>query len=196
MVKKLILSSDELSVRPSDVCPFIGAVGESARALFPMIDSAIHEMSPLLTPRACYSEYDIRIDGNLLDLGFAKIESEDLARHLNGCGKIILIAATVGIGADRLIAKYSLTEPSRALVMQAVGAAAVECFLDKITPEIRAGRELCRRFSCGYGDLPLGLQKDIFAALSCEKNIGVTLNSSLLMTPTKSVTAIIGIKNS
>lgn len=196
MVKKLILLSDELDVRPPDVCSFIGAVGESACELFPLIDSAIQEMSPLLTPRACYDEYDIRIDGKLIDLGFAKIESEDLAKHIKGCRKIILIAATVGIGADRLIAKYSLTEPSRALVMQAVGAAAVECFLDKITPDLGAGRELCRRFSCGYGDLPLELQKDIFAALSCEKNIGVTLNTSLLMTPTKSVTAIIGIKNS
>ena len=44
-----------------------------------------------------------------------------------------------------------------------------------------------------YGDLPLEMQKDIFNVLDCSKRIGLTLNESLLMSPSKSVTAIIGI---
>ena len=38
------------------------------------------------------------------------------------------------------------------------------------------------------------MQKDVFAALECETMIGVTLTESLLMTPSTSVTAIIGMK--
>ena len=57
----------------------------------------------------------------------------------------------------------------------------------------RVGKRTRPRFSAGYGDLPLGVQREIFAALDCPKHIGLTLNDSLLMSPTKSVTAIVGI---
>ena len=49
------------------------------------------------------------------------------------------------------------------------------------------------RFSPGYGDLSLEMQRDIFRVLDCPRKIGLTLNESLLMSPSKSVTAIIGI---
>ena len=49
------------------------------------------------------------------------------------------------------------------------------------------------RFSPGYGDLPLALQADVFWALDCTSKIGVSLSESLIMSPQKSVTAIIGI---
>ena len=51
------------------------------------------------------------------------------------------------------------------------------------------------RFSPGYGDLPLSAQKNIFAVLDPERRIGLTLNSSLLMSPSKSVTAFVGLGN-
>ena len=47
-----------------------------------------------------------------------------------------------------------------------------------------------------YGDLPLEAQRDVFALLNPEKRIGVTLNDGLLMSPSKSVTAIAGIGKS
>ena len=49
------------------------------------------------------------------------------------------------------------------------------------------------RFSAGYGDLDVSFQKEIFGVLDCHKKIGLTLNDSMLMSPTKSVTAIVGI---
>ena len=49
------------------------------------------------------------------------------------------------------------------------------------------------RYSPGYGDLSLESQKQVFALLNPPKYIGVTLNDSLLMSPSKSVTGIIGI---
>ena len=56
------------------------------------------------------------------------------------------------------------------------------------------GVSLLPRFSPGYGDLSLDFQREIFRLLSPERNIGVTLGERLLMSPTKSVSAIIGIK--
>ena len=49
------------------------------------------------------------------------------------------------------------------------------------------------RFSPGYGDVSLEVQKDFFRLLPCQR-IGLTLMDTLIMSPEKSVTAFIGIK--
>ena len=56
------------------------------------------------------------------------------------------------------------------------------------------GLALTERFSPGFGDLPLELQRQVTEALDCPRSLGITLGESLLMTPSKSVTAIIGMK--
>ena len=151
---------------------------------------------PVLAPKAVYRAFPLsRGEGVELDLGFARVQSKSLARNLEGCDKIVLFAATVGAGVDRLIAKYNRLSPARAAVLQAMGAAAAEQWCDdvnvRITREYGPSRP---RFSCGYGDLPLKLQREIFPALGVTKNIGVTLTEGDFMMPSKSVTAIVGIK--
>lgn len=143
---------------------------------------------------ACYDIYDI-VWGESLDLGFAKASSKSLAKNLEGCNKIVLFAATAGAEIDRLIIKYNRLSPARAVVFQAMGAAVVEQWCDILCDKFRMQFGANRsRFSCGYGDLPLTLQREIFSALNVTKNLGITLSDNCFMTPTKSVTAIVGIK--
>ena len=150
---------------------------------------------PALKPKACLEEFAIS-HGDMLDLCFAKTESKALATNLKGCSKIVLFAATVGAEVDRLIVKYSRISPARALILQALGSAAIECWCDDINGIITQKYGATKpRFSCGYGDLSLELQRDIFAALNVTKRLGITLSDNLFMTPTKSVTAIVGIKD-
>ncbi len=154
---------------------------------------------PALSPKACYALFPLKTEiengTTLLDLGFAKTRSVSLKRNLEGCDRIILFAATVGAGVDRLILKYSKLSPSRAVILQAMGAAAAEEWCDQVNRGITLEYGATRpRFSCGYGDLPLSMQRDIFRVLSVTKNIGVTLTEGDLMMPSKSVTAIVGIK--
>ena len=73
-----------------------------------------------------------------------------------------------------------------------------EVWCDRINERIRLeadrdGLYTRPRFSPGYGDLPLDLQKDISRILNMPKEIGVSLTQTLLMTPSKSVTALIGL---
>ena len=143
----------------------------------------------------CYKRFDVTPTENGFDLGFATVNSELVKKRLEGCSEIILFAATVGIEADRLISRYSSVSPARAHMIQSIGAERIEALCDTFESMLKAdGIDLCPRFSAGYGDLTIELQRDIFKALDCSKNIGLTLNDSLLMSPTKSVTAIIGIK--
>lgn len=161
-----------------------------------LLDECIKELDGKLTYKVCYSEYPVKIISNDSDLTFTAVKSKDLAKNLKNCDRFILFAATVGIGIDRLIVKYNALSPTKALIFQAIGAERIESLCDLFNDEIKQNYKTVKpRFSAGYGDLPIEIQKDIFAVLNCSKNIGVTLNESLLMSPSKSVTAIIGIAN-
>ena len=164
-----------------------------------LLDECISEAMAHLSYKLCYAYYPVSRDGGRLNLGFAEVCSDRLAAHLEGCHGVILLAATIGISFDRLISKQSKTSPTKALLLDGLGAERIEALCDLFCREeaevlAKSGETLTSRFSAGYGDLPLDLQKSIFAALDCKKNIGLTLNDSLLMSPQKSVTAIIGIK--
>ena len=162
-----------------------------------LIDQCIHEAQPLLTYRVCSSVLPVNIDGSIT-IGNARVQSQTIGKAIRRANEVILFAATVGAPFDRLIARYSRVEPSRALILQAIGAERVEslcnAFCVQMNTELNnTGKRLTRRVSPGYGDIPLALQKEIFAVLDCPRRIGLTLDQSLLMSPSKSVTAIVGI---
>ena len=144
--------------------------------------------------RVVFAVYDIKPLPDGLDLGFASTASADLKKNLKNCAKIVLFAATAGVGFDRLVRRYERLSPAAALWYQSIGAAYVEGVCDAFCADLKKEFGDTRpRFSPGYGDLPLTLQKEIFAALQPEKHIGLTLGDNLFMTPSKSVTAIVGL---
>ncbi len=173
-------------------------IHSSAPDMEELVRSCISEAQESLVYRVCYLECQIEENGDLLNLGFAETDSSDLRNNLSGCERIILFAATVGIGLDKLISKYSRISPTKAVILQAIGAERIESLCDVFCSYIerqvnKSGYFTRPRFSAGYGDLPLGFQRNIFSALDCARKIGVTLNDSLIMSPSKSVTGIIGI---
>lgn len=176
-------------------------IKESTSALSAVADECLCECKGKFRPRVCYAEFPISSNGNEIDLSFAHITSKALAKNLCGCEKAVVFAATVGIEIDRIIQKYSKLDVSKAVFMQAIGAERIEALCDLFCARLKEikkkqGMFLKPRFSAGYGDLPIELQKDIFRVLDCNRKIGVTLNESLLMSPSKSVTAIVGLSSS
>ena len=166
------------------------------------INKAIDNVSAQSHPRIVNKEYTIDVSDNVVtvhaDNEDIRLESESLCRNLEGCCGAILLAATVGPACDMLVRRASIRSAAEASIYQAAGAAAIEAFLDdanaKLEAEYKArGLFLRPRFSPGYGDLKLDHQKDWFRLLNITKQIGIELTDSLLMVPTKSVTAIIGI---
>ena len=170
---------------------------EADEATAALMEDCLGESTGTLTYKICFGELPVSIAGEMCDFGTFSFSSENLARNLAGCPRVILFAATVGVGIDRLIHKYSRITPSRALMLQAIGAERIEALCDLFCSDIEKERgvSLRPRFSPGYGDLPLSVQKDIIALLDTPKQIGLSLNDSLLMSPTKSVTAFAGITN-
>ena len=125
------------------------------------------------------------------------LQSRDLGRNLAGCSKVALLAATIGPQIDALIRRHSSLDPVYASILQATGAMYIEELVDLVNSEIKRiaaaqGLKTKPRYSPGYGDVPLQVQKDFFRLLPCTR-IGLTLMDTLIMAPEKSVTAFVGL---
>ncbi len=168
---------------------------EADRGTLALLESCLLEIKVQLAFRVCYETFPVDIQGSCCDFGAFSLNSAQLAEHLSACKNVIVFGATIGIEIDRLIQKYSRISPAKALMFQAIGTERIETLCDTFCEFLKAEQKLSLRprFSPGYGDLPLETQRDIFARLNCEKQIGLFLNESLLMSPTKSVTAFLGI---
>ena len=114
------------------------------------------------------------------------IHSRNLLRNLKGCRRVYLMAATLGIGPDRLIARASAVRMSDAVIYQAVAAAMIESYCDEVNESIRyeAGR-----------DFRIEHQHDLCRLLDTSRRIGLTVTESCLLAPVKSVTAVIGLSD-
>jgi hypothetical protein len=168
--------------------------GSGEKTLPPQAEKCLQSLPDGIAGRVVFALYDVTPTPDGLDLGFTVTTSRDLQKNLKGCDRIVLFAATAGVGFDRLVRRYERLSPAAALWYQSIGAAYVEGVCDAFCADLKKEFGGTRpRFSPGYGDLPLTLQKEIFAALQPEKHIGLTLGENLFMTPSKSVTAIVGI---
>ena len=176
---------------------YMGVIHASAE-LEKLADDCWRDARNCFAARVCYCEVPILSEGDVVDLGFWKGRSKSLSECLGACTHGGVFAATVGLEIDRLIAKYNRISPAAAVCLQALGTERVEALCDLFCEKMQTrmqknGEMLTRRFSPGYGDLPLEMQRDVFRLLDCSRRMGVSLNDSLLMSPSKSVTAIFGI---
>lgn len=159
-----------------------------------LMRECLAEAESVLQGKVCFGEVPCRVEGERCDFEAFSLASRDLSKNLQGGRRVVLFAATLGVGMDRLIAKYQRLSPARAVMLHAIGAERIEGVCDEFCRGLAAEKGKCRpRFSPGYGDVPLDIQKQFFALLQCEKHLGLYLNDSLLMSPSKSVTAFVGL---
>ncbi|MBQ7713554.1 MAG: methionine synthase [Oscillospiraceae bacterium] len=115
---------------------------------------------------------------------------------LRSCDAAALLCCTLGMEFERRLRALERRDMGEAVILDACGSAWVEAGCDAAAAELSARvapRYLTDRFSPGYGDLPLSLQPAVLQALDAERRLGVHLSDSFLMTPGKSVTAVLGV---
>ena len=100
------------------------------------------------------------------------LSGQDIRSHLSGCTDCILLAATLGAQVDALIRRAQVRDMEQALWLDAAASAAIEEVCDTAQRQIaeQLGQSLTHRFSCGYGDLPLSIQPQLYAAGQCKKH--------------------------
>ena len=168
-----------------------------------LIKAAADEMLEIIQPQSVYEDFDLSVEYDeekgLGSVAFSdvKIKSKDLARNLRECSKVVLFASTLGAQCDQLIRRAQIKDQVKAAVFQATGAMYIEKCVDLLNEKIKEeaaalGKSTRPRFSPGYGDLSLQVQKSFFRFLPCQR-IGLTLMDTLIMSPEKSVTAFVGV---
>ena len=187
-----------MDVSQKEIEWYLGCHGGADDRTRAMINDCLFQLRQTATPHTVTQEAALSIDGDRLQIGSLSVTSHALAQHLKHCERAVLIAATLGPGVDRLLHRQSYTDMSRAVVMQACAAAMIEAVcedMQKIVEESAKERGLYirPRFSPGYGDWPLTDQQALLNMLEASKRIGLTVTDSLMLAPTKSVTAVIGL---
>ena len=180
-------------IDPAVVCRYLGARAEALPLqLLEQTAAICAEAETLGRWRACWLELPVTVEEDVVIAGsLLRLPGRALARHLKGCDRAVLLCATAGPGFDRQLAFHKL-RPAALSIWDAAGTAGIESFCDLLCQRFGDGQR--SRFSPGYGDLPMSCQAELLRVLDAGARLGVGLTEGLLMTPAKSVTAIVGLE--
>ena len=178
---KLVLDERELSKR----------LGSPNPMQEKNICDCIRRLKDVCKPRYCCAKTSVLLNESECAFDFMTVHSVSLSRALKGCKSAYVVAFTLGIEADRLIHKLGITSGADAFIADAVSSALAEAGMGYVCESLEGS--LAERFSVGYGDFVLSNQAKILDYLSADKLLGIKLSESCIMTPRKSVTAIIGV---
>lgn len=127
------------------------------------------------------------------------LPGKDIEHRLHGCSHACLMAVTLGMRNERALMRQQAVSGLDALMLDACSSSLVEeaanaasAIIDRLAH--LAGARVTKRYSPGYGDLPLDVQPVLLDALQAGRLLGIHTADSHFMTPMKSITAIIGVK--
>ena len=174
--------------------------GSPAQQLARQMDAAEKQLLDAVRPRGIY---------RVVERSQIHAEGVSIAKHLEGCDQVAALAVTSGSGIDDLIRRAQIGNIAQAVVLDTGASVLAEQIADAAEETIRrklGGQDtancesapsaqlwMTSRFSPGYGDLPLGYQRDLLTLTDAPRKIGLMLTSGNIMVPRKSITALIGL---
>lgn len=161
---------------------YLGFYGEPTEEALALTDGAVEEALSLSHFRAA---------GKVFSSPLPFLQREPYHSFLAGCSQYALVAMTLGQEIERRIRALFVSDPVRAVVLDACASALVEAQGDEW--EERFGEARTFRFCPGYGGSDVRDVRCIFEALRPEKTLGMQLLESGLMVPQKSMAGVVGI---
>ena len=184
--------------------------GSPAQQLARQMDAAEEQLLDAVRPRGIY---------RVVERSQVHADGISIAKHLEGCDRVAVLAVTSGSGIDDLIRRAQIGNIALAVVLDTGASVLTEQIADAAEETIRReilGQDdgcqddgcqdgagcgstpseqlwMTSRFSPGYGDLPLGYQRDLLTLADAPRKIGLMLTSGNIMVPRKSITALIGL---
>ena len=182
-----------------EVLRYLGCPGTEDPATLALVEGCSARLLAAARPKWTYRVFDLAVqtDGVRLDCGLL-LPGRDLAAHLRGCSRAALLAATLSAPVDALLRRAQAEDLAAAVALDCCATAAVEAVCDLAVAEIRVRFPGCSfpfRFSPGYGDLPIELQDPILRLLDAPRRVGLCATDRHILTPRKSVTAVLGISD-
>jgi len=153
----------------------------------------------LVSPRMVSASVEVAgTAGGEVPLERGRLGGEAPAERLRGATRIIAAVATLGDRLEGEVSRLMDADPLLALALDGYGTAALDDLVNRACGRIRADAHAGRQratppISPGMGGWPLADgQRDLFALVDASA-IGVTLTSSSLMLPRKSVSFVVGV---
>lgn len=188
-----------MKIEKSEMLRYLGYKGQAyGEEIERRIDRAIEICLDSVTPRYIAKKYALARNPLMLFGADLPLLGKDIARHLQDCGGAYIFGATLGFEIEKTVGRLMKEDSALALIVDSAATCAIESYCDDICSELQKqnANQLTWRFSCGYGDFPLSLQPAFARVLEMQKRIGVFVDGeSFMMTPQKSVTAVVGIKD-
>jgi Vitamin B12 dependent methionine synthase, activation domain. len=193
----MLLTIEKLDER--EILRYLGCKKAPSDALSLLVTECIKETLLVITPQYLFKRFEVKkSDAGLSLLGTKTVlPGNDIKDFVGNSTAIYLLCITLGIGIEKEIRRKMQISPDLAVVIDACATAAVEETADIAQALIKTecetrGTIITERFSPGYGDLPLNLQKELLFLVDAPRKIGLMVSDSLLLTPQKSITAVIG----
>ena len=178
---------------------------EKMRAAIERLETQMDEAESLLFD-AAEPAFAYRV----LDAEQLTVRGASLAKHLDGCDRTVVMAVTLGHEVDRLISETQASRIALGVVIDSGASVMAERAANMAEEQIRTEMAadaaasgaaddrstplfMTARFSPGYGDSPLEMQEQVLKLLNAEQKLGITLSKGYMMSPSKSITAIIGL---
>ena len=149
------------------------------------------ELQDVISPRHITGKWDAAVSADITKIAHIEIKSADLSRFIGASTQIVILAATLGVGADIYLQKLMHTDMAKAVLADKLASGLIEEYVNEVQAELGVKG---KRYCPGYGDFDIKHQKDILALLGCEK-IGLYMTDGYMLIPSKSITAIGGIIN-
>lgn len=177
---------------------YMGVRGEPDERLTALLDECEAELLAAARPRFVWRIFDIVRSESEISLSgcdFSLIGG-DIARHLEGCTKAAVTAATLSTDADRLLKRLQLSDGAKAVAADALASVLAEQTSEQARQAVlneMTGYSATWCYAAGYGDFPLEQAAQLLTVVDASRKIGVTCTSSNMMTPQKSIVGIVGL---
>lgn len=190
----------EIKPDKKEILRYMGQKGEATPEIMQLVDSNLKNTLFKASPKGAFVIREISVMDQKIKIGDASFHSKNLSENLSGCNHVIIFVLTLGTEADRAIESKKSLSPLEALAISALYTDALEKYADSFTNEIairlRETRKFLKpRYSPGYGDFSIENQPYFINETDAYRRCGVSVTDSLILTPSKSITGVMGISD-
>ena len=212
------MEDKKIKISVPEVLRYLGAGKNAPEELRRMVSDTAARLENMIQPRYIYKILNLYRDfekSGGLRIGDMILRGNSARMMLEQCDRAVLLLCTLGMEFENMLRAAQARDMTRAVILDACGSAFVESGCDAAEDKIKRelnknlnknlnldlNRDLKKeyfltdRFSPGYGDLELNLQKEICNLLDGTRRLGVYVTESYMLNPSKSVTAVIGISD-
>lgn len=177
---------------------YMGWRGEPDERMSALLDECERELLAAARPRFVWRIFDIaRSEGGLSLSGCDfSLFGNDIARHLDGCSKAAITAATLSADTDRLLRRLQLSDSVKGVAADALASVFAEETSEEARRAVLAeteGMSATWCYAAGYGDFPLETARQLLIAVDAERRIGLSCTGSNMLTPQKSIVGVVGL---